>query len=84
MPEPRQRQRARTRSTARRQHTFAVTQIAASFVLLASALVSTLLSLQAVQTGFDMDHVLAIDVPAMTYGKSPQQVLDFYEEKSPD
>lgn len=70
------------RSTARRQRTFAVTQIAASFVLLAgaSALVSTLLSLQAVQTGFDMDHVLAIDVPAMTYGKSPQQVLDFYKE----
>lgn len=71
-----------TGSTARRQRTFAVTQIAASFVLLAgaSALVSTLLSLQAVQTGFDVQHVLAIDVPAMTYGKSPQQVLDFYKE----
>ena len=71
-----------TNSTARRQRTFAVTQIAGSFVLLAgaSALVSTLLSLQAVQTGFDMHHVLAIDVPAMTYGKSPQQVLDFYKE----
>ena len=71
-----------TNSTARRQSTFAVTQIAGSFVLLAgaSALVSTLLSLQAVQTGFDMHHVLTIDVPAMTYGKSPQQVLDFYKE----
>jgi predicted permease len=56
--------------------------VPASFVLLAgaSALVSTLLSLQAVQTGFDTRHVLAIDVPAMTYGKSPQQVLDFYKE----
>jgi predicted permease len=71
-----------TSSTNRRQRAFAVTQIAASFVLLAgaSALVTTLLSLQAVQTSFDMPHVLAIDVPAMTYGKTPQQVLDFYGE----
>ncbi len=71
-----------TSSTARRQRAFAVTQIAASFVLLAgaSALITTLLSLQAVQTGLDMPHVLAIDVPAMTYGKTPQQVLDFYKD----
>jgi putative ABC transport system permease protein len=71
-----------TSSTSRRQRAFAVTQIAASFVLLAgaSALITTLLSLQAVQTVFDMPHVLAIDVPAMTYGKTPQQVLDFYKE----
>jgi putative ABC transport system permease protein len=71
-----------TSSTSRRQRAFAIAQIAASFVLLAgaSALITTLLSLQAVQTGFDMPHVLAIDVPAMTYGKTPQQVLDFYKE----
>jgi putative ABC transport system permease protein len=71
-----------TSSTSRRQRAFAVIQIAASFVLLAGAcaLVTTLLSLQAVQTGFDMPHVLAIDVPAMTYGKTPQQVVDFYKE----
>ena len=71
-----------TSSATRRQRSFAVTQIAASFVLLAGAstLVSTLLSLQAVETGFDAHHVLAIDVPAMTYGKSPQQVVDFYKE----
>jgi putative ABC transport system permease protein len=71
-----------TNSTSRRQRAFAVIQIAASFVLLAGAcaLVTTLLSLQAVQTGFDMPHVLAIDVPAMTYGKTPQQVVDFYKE----
>ena len=25
-------------------------------------------------------HVLAIDVPAMSYGKTPQQVVDFYKE----
>ena len=71
-----------TSSTSRRQSAFVVTQIAASFVLLAgaSALITTLLSLRAVQTGFDMPQVLAIDVPAMTYGKTPQQVLDFYKE----
>jgi putative ABC transport system permease protein len=69
-------------STSRRQRVFAVTQIAASFVLLsgACALVTTLLALQAAQTGFDTQHVLAIDVPAMTYGKTPEQVLDFYKE----
>ena len=71
-----------TSSTARRQRLFVVTQIAASFVLLAgaSALVTTLLSLQAVQTGLDIPHVLAIDVPAMNYGKTPQQVLGFYKQ----
>jgi putative ABC transport system permease protein len=69
-------------STSRRQRVFAVTQIAASFVLLAGActLVTTLLALQAAQTGFDTQHVLAIDVPAMSYGKTPEQVLDFYKE----
>ena len=71
-----------TSSTSRRQRVFAVTQIAASFVLLAGAcaLVTTLLALQAAQTGFDTPHVLAIDVPAMTYGKTDEQVLDFYKE----
>src|SRR5713101_2187738 len=71
-----------TGSTNRRLRIFAVTQIAASFVLLAgaSALVKTLIALQAVQTGFDTRHVLAINVPAMSYGKTPQQVVDFYKE----
>src|SRR5439155_567107 len=60
-----------TGSTNRRLRIFAVTQIAASFVLLAgaSALVKTLLSLQSAQTGLDIRHVLAINVPAMSYGK---------------
>ena len=71
-----------TGSTSNRQRLFAVTQIAASFVLLtgASALITTLIELQRTQTGLDMRHVLAVDVPAMTYGKSQQQVLDFYKE----
>jgi putative ABC transport system permease protein len=70
------------RVTSRRQRMFAVTQIAASFVLLAGAsvLITTLIALQATQTGVDTRHVLAIDVPAMSYGKTPQQVLEFYQE----
>jgi putative ABC transport system permease protein len=71
-----------TGSTNRRLRIFAVTQIAASFVLLAgaSALVKTLISLQSAQTGFDTRHVLAINVPTMSYGKTPEQVVDFYKE----
>src|SRR5579862_4983690 len=71
-----------TGSTSRRQRIFAVTQIAASFVLLAGAsmLITTLIALQRTQTGLDTQHVLAIDVPAMSQGKTPQQVVDFYRE----
>ena len=71
-----------TGSTSRRQRIFAVTQIAASFVLLAgaSALIATLIALQKTQTGLDTQHVLAIDVPAMSFGKTSQQVVDFYKE----
>jgi predicted permease len=71
-----------TGSTSRRQRAFAVTQIAASFILLAGAsmLVTTLIALQQTQTGVDTRRVLAVDVPATSYGKTPQQVLDFYKE----
>src|SRR5207244_7458071 len=71
-----------TASTSRRQRIFAVAQIAASFVLLAGAsmLIATLIALQRAQTGLDTQHVLAIDVPAMSYGKTPQQVVYFYKE----
>ena len=71
-----------TGSTSRRQRIFAVTQIAASFVLLAGAstLIATLIALQKAQTGLDTQHVLAIDVPAMSNGKTPQQVVNFYKE----
>ena len=71
-----------TGGTSRRLRIFAVTQIAASFILLAGAsmLLTTLLSIQAAQTGLDTRHVLAINVPAMSYGKTPQQVVDFYKE----
>jgi len=69
-------------NTSRRQRIFAVIQIAASFVLLAgaSALITTLIALQKTETGLDTQQVLAIDVPAMSYGKTPRQVVEFYEE----
>ncbi|MGB7233871.1 MAG: ABC transporter permease, partial [Candidatus Acidiferrum sp.] len=71
-----------TGSTNRRLRIFAITQIAASFMLLAGAsmLLKTLLSMQDAQTGLDVRHVLAVNVPAMSYGKTPQQVADFYKE----
>jgi predicted permease len=71
-----------TGSTNRRLRVFAVTQIAASFVLLAGAtmLLKTLLTLQATDTGYDTRHVLALNVPVMSYGKTPDQIVDFYRE----
>ena len=71
-----------TGGTSRRLRSFAVVQIAASFILLAGAsmLLKTLLAIQAAQTGLDTHHVLAINVPAISYGKKPEQVVDFYKE----
>src|SRR5215468_6598703 len=71
-----------TSGTNRRLRLFAVTQIAASFVLLAGAgmLLTTLLALQSQRTGFDMRNVLALHVPVMTYGRTPEQVTGFYKE----
>jgi predicted permease len=68
--------------TNRRLRAFAVVQIAASFVLLAGAgmLLKTLLALQAAETGFDMRNVLAINVPVMSYGRTPDQITSFYNE----
>ena len=66
----------------RKLRVFAVVQIAASFVLVASAgaFVKTLLSLEAAQTPFDTHQVLAVDVPVMHDGKTPIQVVDYYRE----
>ncbi len=71
-----------TGSTSRRLRVFAVTQIAASFMLLAGAgmLLKTLLTLQEARTGFDTRHVLAINVPVIEYGRTPDQVIGFYKE----
>jgi predicted permease len=61
---------------------FAVTQIAASFVLLAGAgmLLTALIALQAANTGFETRNVLALNVPVMSYGRTPDQITAFYRE----
>jgi putative ABC transport system permease protein len=66
----------------RRLRAFAVIQIAASFLLVTGAtmLVKTLLSIQAVDTGIDTRRVLAINVPVVSYGRTDNQVVDFYRE----
>src|SRR6185295_3990448 len=72
-----------TGSTSRRLRVFAVTQIAASFVLLAGAsmLVKTLLALQAAPTGLDTRRVLALNVPGgVANGRTPEQNVAFYKE----
>ncbi len=71
-----------TSGTGRRLRIFAVTQIAASFILLAGAgmLLTTLVALQRADAGFDTRNVLALNVPVMEYGRTPQQVIGFYKE----
>src|SRR4029079_18066741 len=71
-----------TGATTRRLRLFAVTQIAASFVLLAGAgmLLKTLIALQAAQPGFETANVLAVNVPASSFGRTPEQVRAFYRE----
>ena len=71
-----------TGATNRRLRAFAVTQIALSFVLLAGAgmLLRTFLALQGTDPGFETARVLAVNVPIISFGKTPQQVLDFYRE----
>jgi len=71
-----------TGGTNRRLRVFAMTQIAASFVLLAGAgmLLKTLIALQATPTGFDMRQTLALNVPVISYGRAPDQITGFYKE----
>ncbi len=71
-----------TGSAGRRLRLFAITQIAACFILLAGAsmLLKTLLALQAVDTGFDTHRVLALNVPAVPYGRTNEQIVSFYKE----
>ena len=71
-----------TTGTNRRLRLFAVTQIAASFVLLAGAgmLLTALVALQAAPTGFKTRNVLALNVPLISYERPPEQVATFYKE----
>src|SRR3989449_7538391 len=71
-----------TGGTSQRLRVFAVTQVAASFILLAGAgmLVHTLLMLQAARPGFETRQVPAVNVPVTSYGRTPEQVRAFYRE----
>jgi predicted permease len=71
-----------TTGTNRRLRLFALTQIAASFVLLAGAgmLLTTLIALQSTQTGFNMRNVLALNVPVIYDDRTPDQAAAVYKE----
>jgi putative ABC transport system permease protein len=71
-----------TGGSSRRLRIFAVLQIMASFLLLAGSavLLSTLYELEKTRPPFDTAKVLAVNLPVMSYGKSPEQVQEFYRE----
>ncbi len=71
-----------TGGTSRRLRFFVVIQIAASFVLLAGAsmLLKTLLTLQSVHTGLEMNRVITFDMPVTQYQTTPEQTAAFYRE----
>jgi predicted permease len=68
--------------SSRRLRYFAVTQIMASFLLLAGAcvLMKTLFVLEQTRPQFDSANVLAVNLPLMSYGKTPEQVQEFYRD----
>ena len=70
-----------TSGTNRRLRLFAVTQIAASFVLLAGAgtLLTTLYALQRARTGINTHNVLALHVP-VNFTRPRDQSLPLYRE----
>ncbi len=71
-----------TPGTSRRLRVFATVQIAFSFVLLAGAgtLLATLVALQTANTGFNLQQVLAFDLPTPALGIRNAQEMDFYDE----
>ena len=70
-----------TSGTNRRLRVFAITQIAASFVLVAGAgmLITTLVALQRQETGL-RGNVLAVNVPVVSYERKPSELAIFYKE----
>ena len=71
-----------TGGSRRRIRVFTIVQVAASFLLLASAgvLLTTLRSMQEAQPGFETGHVLVANLPLISDGRTPQQVAQFYQE----
>jgi putative ABC transport system permease protein len=71
-----------TGGSKRRLRIFAITQITASFLLLAGAgaLMRTLFVLEKTQSPFDTASVLALNLPVMSFGRTPEQVNNFYRD----
>jgi len=71
-----------TGGSSRRLRVFAVMQIAASFLLLtgAAVLMRTLYVLERTQPPFETGKVLAVNLPVMSSGRTPQQIQDFYHD----
>jgi putative ABC transport system permease protein len=71
-----------TGGSSRRLRIFAVMQITASFLLLAGSavLLRTLYELEKTRPPFDTSHVLAVNLPVMSYGKTPEQIQEFYRD----
>ncbi len=71
-----------TPGTNRRLRVFATTQIAFSFVLLVGAgmLLTTLVTLQTANTGYDMRKVLAFDIPPSATGVFSPNTSEFLQQ----
>ncbi len=71
-----------TGASNRKLRIFAITQIAASFLLLTGAcvLLKTLYVLEQTRPPYDSANVLAVNLPVMSYGKTDAQVSEFYRE----
>jgi predicted permease len=71
--------RSSTGSSNRRLRIFAVMQITASFLLLtgAAVLMRTLYTLENTRPQFDTSRVLAVNLPVLTYGRTPDQIKNF-------
>lgn len=65
-----------------RLRAFAVVQITASFLLLAGAgaLLMTLMVLEESRPAFETGHVIAVNLPVMSDGKTPEQINQFYRQ----
>ncbi|HEY4320906.1 MAG TPA: ADOP family duplicated permease [Gemmatimonadales bacterium] len=66
----------------RRLRLFAVTQITASFLLLAGTgiLLRTLYTLESTRPPFDTSRILAVNLPPDAYGRTPEQQQEFGHE----
>ena len=71
-----------TASTNRKLRTFAMSQIACSFVLLAGAgtLVATLVTLQTTKTGYNTRNVLVFDIPTPAPNVARDAPNDFHQQ----